>query len=98
MLVKKCPHCDNNVRINVFKYPYVENDKGGIILKCEECRELSYCSVTNPFETRVLKGAEKLETWDNDVNSKEEFILKFPNIKELKNGLVVIGDLKSTPL
>lgn len=93
MLVKKFPHCDNNVRINVFKYPYAENDKGGMILKCEECSELSYCSVTNPIETGVLKGAEKIQTWDNDVVSKDEFILKFPNIKELKNGLVVIGDL-----
>lgn len=92
MLVKKCPYCGNNIRINVTKFPYV-NDKGGIIFKCEECSELSYCSVINPIETRVLKGAEKIDTWDNDVISKDEFILKFPNIKELKKGLVVIGDL-----
>lgn len=64
MKIKQCPECNNNIRILEVKFPVV-NDYGGIIVKCEKCRNLSYVEIINPVETAISKGAEKIDTWDN---------------------------------
>ena len=93
MFVKKCPFCDNNIRITTVKFP-IENDRGGMILLCEKCEKSSYYETINPFETRILKGAQKIDIWDDYVTTKEKFISKFDNIKELKDGILIIGELE----
>lgn len=93
MIVKKCSHCDNNIRIHPVKFPVV-NDIGGLIVQCEKCEKFSFFETINPVETSISKGGKKIDTWDIEVNTKENAISKYPDIKELREGVLVIGDLE----
>ena len=91
MIINKCPHCDNNIRIHPVKF-FVTNDNGGIVVKCDKCNELSFFETINPVETGISKGGKKMDTWDIDITSKEHALSKYLNIKELTGGVLVIGD------
>src|SRR5690606_7392532 len=93
MIVKKCPHCDNNIRIHPIKFPVI-NDKGGIVVECSQCNKFSFCDTINPEETGISKGGKKIDTWDVDITTREKALSKYPNIKELREGVLVIGDLE----
>lgn len=94
MIIKKCTHCNNNIRIRSVKFMAM-NDYGGIIVECRKCRKSSYLKTINPAQTAILKGAKKIEIWDDEITSKEEVIEKYDGIKELSGGLLVIGDLEA---
>ena len=94
MIIKQCSYCNNNIRIHEIKFPVV-NDYGGVIVECEACANLSYTEIINPEETAISKGAKKVDTWDNEIVTTEKALEKYPNIKELKSGLVVVGDFES---
>lgn len=94
MIIKKCSHCDNNIRIHPVKFP-VMNDKGGFIVECENCTNVSYCETINPVETSISKGGKKIDSWDIDVISKENALSKYGDIKELVEGVLIIGDLET---
>lgn len=93
MIIKKCPYCDNNIRLHPVKFPVI-NDNGGIIIECENCKKLSFCETINPAELGISKGGRKIDIWNIDGISKENFISKYENIKELTDGILVIGDLE----
>jgi len=93
MIVKKCSQCDNNIRIHPVKFPVV-NDNGGFIVKCNECKKNSFFETINPDETYISKGGEKIDTWDIDITTKENALTKYPDIKKLREGVWVIGDLE----
>lgn len=93
MIVKKCSQCENNIRIHVVKFP-VENDNGGLIIQCDICEKLSFFETINPVETSISKGGKKIDTWDIDVITKENALAQYSDIKELREGVLVIGDLE----
>jgi hypothetical protein len=93
MIIKKCSHCENNIRIHPVKFP-VMNDHGGIIVECEKCNKLSFCETINPVETEISKGGRKIDAWDIDITSKKDAISMYTDIKELTDGLLVVGDLE----
>jgi hypothetical protein len=70
------------------------NDNGGIVVECEKCKRNSFCETINPVETGISKGGRKIDTWDIDITSKDETISKYSDIKELTDGVLVIGDLE----
>jgi len=93
MIIKKCPHCENNIRILPIQFP-IMNDNGGIVVECEKCNKLSFCETINPDETGISKGGRKIDAWDIDITSKEEAISNYSGIKEMADGILVIGDLE----
>lgn len=92
MIIKKCPHCENNIRIHPVKFPRM-NDNGGIIVECEKCRKISFCETVNPEETAISIGGRKIDTWDIDITSKDQVISIYSDIMELREGVLVIGEV-----
>lgn len=93
MEIKQCPNCNNNIRLHPIKFPAI-NDFGGVVVKCKQCSEFSYFNTINPDELSISLGAYKIDTWDKETISEQDFIKKYPNIKELKVGLIVVGDFE----
>ncbi len=93
MIVKKCVYCNNNIRIHPVKFP-ISNDRGGIVLECDVCNNLSFFETINPAETGISKGGRKIDTWDIDITSKDTALSKYSDIKELAEGILVVGDLE----
>lgn len=95
MIIKKCSQCDNNIRIHPKRFP-IANDNGGFIVQCDndKCKKLSFHETINPVETYISKGAKKIDIWDIDVTTKKNALSKYPDIQELREGVLVIGDLE----
>ncbi len=76
----------------------MENDFGGIIVNCDNCKEVSYIKINNPAETYIRSGATKVEYWDNDITTDEEAINEYNGIKPLEKGILITGEVNKREL
>ena len=76
----------------------MENDFGGIIVNCDNCKEVSYIKINNPAETYIRSGATKVEYWDNDITTDEEVINEYNGIKPLEKGILITGEVNKREL
>jgi hypothetical protein len=90
--IQKCPYCNNNIKIDIVDFP-VDNDYGGIIVKCVQCDQKSYTKIKNPVETFIRSGAKKIEYWDDDIIQDSEVLNRFHDIKALERGVLLTGDI-----
>ena len=82
--VVKCPNqsCKANIQLSIGKVPGGVNDSGGWVLQCDSCSTKFPYKVKNPDDySSVESGAKILGSWDNDVPSSKEELLKEHNLE-----------------
>ncbi len=90
--IQKCPHCQNNINIEIIEFP-IDNDFGGIIIECSICKKKSYTKIKNPRETYIKSGGNKIEYWDNEIQLDTDFLIKYPHINSLRDAIIVHGEI-----
>jgi hypothetical protein len=74
----KCPGCDNDVVIERNWTPGGVNDSGGYVLQCEKCdRIFAFHLGKDINDSRVLRGAKKLDTYDDELGNKDTVLGKY---------------------
>lgn len=97
----KCTKCDNTGEATEVRYPGGMNDKGGFILKCNQCGEELFLEVFNPsdmFESRLATPNFKLikiidYDWSEDI---QEINVNFK--KKVPRDVVVISGQEEMPI
>jgi hypothetical protein len=93
MEIIQCGWCQNNIRLNIVHFSGGINDRGGIIVECEKCKKNSFYRCENPSESNVVLGGHKIEFWDNEIQSKDEFLRDCNEVKEAVNSLKIVGEI-----
>jgi len=74
----KCPGCDNDVVIERNWTPGGVNDSGGYVLQCEKCNHIFAFHLGKDInDSRVLRGAKKLDTYDDELGNKDTVLGKY---------------------
>jgi hypothetical protein len=78
--VEKCPKCDSPIRIYEAKNIGGINDKGGVIIECNECKTPISVLLSNPKDISItVKGGVIIDSWIDIFPSSFETLY---NIKE----------------
>ena len=85
--------CGQAIHVSNGRWLGGTNDRGGLIIQCEKCGNLSYIRVSNPDDASSVKdGGRVVATWDDEVDEIDD-VLRAHDLtanNELTDNLLVI--------
>lgn len=82
-VTSSCPACENPVEIRQSWTPGGMNDYGGYVLECAKCQHKFHIYLGRDImDSRVVKGAKALDTYDKNIPGEKEEVLARHGLKD----------------